>query len=153
MKRIHLIAGWALVSATVGLILKIIESYNKKIGGIVASLLGAAWTIVTFLAIPVLVVDNKGPIDSLKESASLLKKTWGKQLAGNFSFGLIFFLLFLPGVAAVMFGMSIMHGSSPLGLMIVGTAVAYFLVLAADSVGAAFDLPGGRVHVHARRAG
>jgi hypothetical protein len=130
MKRIHLIAGWALVSATVGLILKIIESYNKKIGRIIAGLLGAAWTIVTFLAIPVLVVDNKGPIEAVKESASLLKNTWGVQLVGNFSFGLVFFLLFLPGIAAVIFAFSLMGHSSTLALMILGTAVTYFIVLA-----------------------
>src|SRR5207253_2957030 len=98
--------------------LKIIESYNKKIGRIIAGLLGAAWSIMTFLAIPVLVVDNKGPIDSLKESAELLKKTWGIRLAGNFSFGLIFTLLFLPGIAAVVFAFSIMSGSTTLGLML-----------------------------------
>jgi len=103
MKRIHLIAGWALVSATVGLILKIIEQQSEKVGRFVAGLLGSAWTIMTFLVVPILVVENKGPFEALGESTKLLRKTWGEQLVGNFSFGIVFFLLALPafGVGAL----------------------------------------------------
>jgi hypothetical protein len=131
VKRIHLIVQWALVSATVGLILKIIENYNKKIGRFVAGLLGAAWTTITFLVVPVLVVEDKGPIDALKESATLLKKTWGTQLVGNFSFGLIFSLLMLPGLAAGAAGFFLMASTSAfLGLMLIGVAVTYVIGLA-----------------------
>ena len=131
MKRIHLIAAWALVSATVGIILRMIESYNKKIGGFIAGILGAAWTIITFLVVPVLVVENKGPIDAMKESARLLKQTWGEQLMGSFSFGLIFGLLFLPGIGALFFGGYLMVDvSRPVGLAVMGTAVTYFVLLA-----------------------
>ncbi len=131
IQRIHLIAGWALVSATVGLLLKIIESYNKRFGRIVASVLGAAWTIVTFLVVPVLVVENKGSIDALKVSLALLKKTWGTQVIGNFSFGLIFALLFLPGFLAIFFSIFLFAtASGVLGLIVLGAAVTYILALA-----------------------
>lgn len=100
-KRIHLIIGWALVSATVGLLLKAIEQANEKVGRFVASLLGSAWTIMTFLVVPVMVLDQKGPFAALGESIRLLKKSWGEQLVGNFSFGLIFTILSLPATAAL----------------------------------------------------
>ena len=45
--RLHNIFGWALVSATVGLILRIIEDRSEKIGRIVSGLLGMAWTADT----------------------------------------------------------------------------------------------------------
>src|SRR5439155_17899383 len=126
-----LIAGWALLSATIGLILKIIESYNKKFGRFITGLLGAAWTIMTFLAVPVLVVENKGPIAALKESAALLKKTWGTQIMGNFAFGSIFFLLFLPGIFALMFaGYLAATASASVALMVAGSAFTYMIVLA-----------------------
>ncbi len=129
--RIHLIAGWALLSATVGLLLKLIETQNKKVGHLIASVLGAAWTIMTFLAVPVLVVENKGPIASLKESASLLRKTWGTQVVGNFSFGLIFFLLFLPGIFLFVLAATVMaKAGAMLGLMVLGLAIAYIVILA-----------------------
>jgi hypothetical protein len=131
MQRIHLIAGWALLSATVGLILKIIESYSRKVGRIVAGLLGAAWTIMTFLVVPVLVVENKGPFDALKESLVLLKKTWGTQVVGNFSFGAIFALLFIPAVMAIVAGIYLMATvSAMLGFLVLGIAITYILALA-----------------------
>ncbi|MCJ7694720.1 MAG: DUF6159 family protein, partial [Anaerolineaceae bacterium] len=76
------IAGWALVSATVGLVLNMISSKgNKKGSGIrtfISSLFGAAWNIVTFLVVPVLAVEGLGPIKALKRSWELLKKSWGE---------------------------------------------------------------------------
>src|SRR5436190_24108713 len=97
--RLPVIAGWALVSATVGVVLRIIEDRSEKVGRFVAGLLGMAWTLVSFLVIPILVVENKGPLLALKESTKLLKKTWGEQLTGSFSFGLVFFLMSIPAVA------------------------------------------------------
>ena len=88
--RIHLIAAWALVSATVGVVLRILEDRSRTVGRIVISLLGAAWAVVTYLAVPVLVVEQAGPLTAFKRSARLLKDTWGEQLVGGFSFGLVF---------------------------------------------------------------
>src|SRR5258708_6218028 len=59
--RLPQIAGWALLSATVGLILRIIEDRSEKIGRIVAGLLGLAWTVASFMVVPVLVAERKGP--------------------------------------------------------------------------------------------
>jgi len=97
--RIHAILGWALVAATVGLILRIIEDRSEKVGQIVAGLLGMAWTLVSYLVVPGMVIDNMGPIEALKDSVRKLKHTWGEQLIGGFSFGLVFFLLALPAIA------------------------------------------------------
>jgi hypothetical protein len=129
--RIHLILGWALVSATVGLVLRIIEERSKLVGRIVAGLLGAAWTVLTYLVVPILVVEQKGPFAALKESATLFKRTWGEQLVGNFSFGLIFFLLSLPALALAAFG--IYAGASLKNTMLavaaIGVAILYMVVL------------------------
>jgi hypothetical protein len=104
ISRVHAILGWAVVSATVGLLLRIIEDKNEKIGAIVASLLGTAWTLVSFLVLPILVIEGIGPFAALKKSTALLKRTWGAQLGANFSFGMIFFLLTLPAVGIVVLG-------------------------------------------------
>jgi hypothetical protein len=125
--RIHLIAGWALVSATVGLILRMIEERSEKLGRFVAGLLGVAWTITTFLVVPVLVVERKGPFAALKQSASMLRQTWGEQIAGNFSFGLVFFLLSLPAFAIGALGFMI--GGTVAIVSFVGVAVVYLVVL------------------------
>ncbi|MGH7940007.1 MAG: DUF6159 family protein, partial [Limisphaerales bacterium] len=43
--RLPVIAGWALVSATVGLVLRIIEDRSDRVGQFVAGLFGMAWTV------------------------------------------------------------------------------------------------------------
>jgi hypothetical protein len=126
--RLPAIAGWAVVSATVGLILRLIEDRSKWVGRIVAGLLGAAWTVVSFLVVPILVVENKNPITALQESTALVKKTWGEQVAGNFGFGLIFFLLALPAIAVI--GLSIFSGHIAVIGACVALAVVYFIGLA-----------------------
>lgn len=125
--RLPVIAGWALVSATVGLILRIIEDRSDRVGQIVAGLLGMAWTIVSFLVVPVLVIENKGPIAALQESTALLKKTWGEQVVGNFSFGGIFFVLGIPAFLLVLSGFYL--GGAAIGVLCIVLAAIYLIVL------------------------
>jgi len=103
--RIGKIAGYALIAATVGLALRIIQERVGFLGKIVVAILGAGWSIATFLVVPVLVSRDIGPIDAVKESASLLRKTWGENLMGQAgiaaAFGLIFFLVIVAGVMLV----------------------------------------------------
>ena len=58
MMRLPQIAGWALVSATISVILRIVENSSKNAGRFVAGLLGMAWSLLTFLVVPVLVFEH-----------------------------------------------------------------------------------------------
>jgi Family of unknown function (DUF6159) len=93
--RIVQILGYAAIAATVGLILRAIEERAGFIGRWIAGLLGVAFTVATFLAVPILVSRDIGPMDAVKESAALLKKTWGENIIGNVGMGLVFFLFYL----------------------------------------------------------
>jgi len=128
LSRIGLIAGWALVSATVGIILRIIEDRSKLVAKIVAGVLGLAWSVTSFLVVPILVVEKKGPIMAVKDSALLLKKTWGEQIIGNFSFGLVFFVLTMPAIALIIIGVFI--GSPAATVTFIGLGAVYIVVLA-----------------------
>lgn len=90
MKHSRSILGYALIAATVGMILRAISERAGVVGQIVVSLVGLAWNLATYLVVPVLVVEELGPIDSVKRSGQLLKQTWGEQVAGNFGIGTIF---------------------------------------------------------------
>jgi len=96
--KIGVILGYAAIAATVGIILRTAQERAGFLGKIVVGLIGAAWTVATFLVVPVLVAQNVGPIDALKESVSLLKKTWGENIIGTGGIGLAFGLI----IAAVM---------------------------------------------------
>lgn len=104
LARLPQIAGWALIAASVGMVLRILQKRSNRVGGILIGLMGMAWSLLTFFVVPVLVVERKGPVDALRESAAMLKKTWGEQLVGNFSFGVIFFILALMGLVPLVIG-------------------------------------------------
>jgi len=118
VSRLGPIFGWALLSATVGLVLNMISNNSKKkgrgIGSFIASLLGAAWNVVTFLVVPVVAVEGLGPIQAVKRSWSLLKRSWGEQIAGTLSIGLIFALIGIGGgllLGGIGIGLSILFES------------------------------------------
>lgn len=91
--KVGTILGYAAIAATVGLILRAIEERAGWIGKWVAGLFGAAWTVATFMVVPVLVHRDIGPLDAVKESALLLRQTWGENLIGQGGVGLVFALL------------------------------------------------------------
>jgi hypothetical protein len=99
------ILGYAAIAATVGLVLRAIAERVGFLGRIVTGLLGAGWTIATFLVVPVLVARDVGPVDAVKESALILKRTWGENLVGQaglgVAFALIQFFVVVLGVALV----------------------------------------------------
>lgn len=103
--RLPAILGYAAIAATVGVILQSLKNRdNNIIVRMIGSGLGMAWTLATFLVVPVLVNRDIGPVDALKESVALLKKTWGENAIGNVgigaAFGLITTLVVLVGIAA-----------------------------------------------------
>jgi len=94
--RVHRILPWALVSATVSIILRAIEERAGVFGRIVSGIAGIAWSLVTFLVVPVLVIEDIGVIDAVKRSGALFKRTWGENMAAQIGFGLLGFVAVLP---------------------------------------------------------
>jgi hypothetical protein len=104
--RIGAICGWALLSATVGIIFSLIERFSKRLGRFIVNIMGAAWAILSFFVIPVIAAEGLGPAAALKRSVEALKFSWGDGLVGRFSFGLISLLIFIPlnlACGAIMF--------------------------------------------------
>src|SRR5262249_45910041 len=88
-ERAHVLLPWAVLSATVSIILRAVEERAGIVGRIVGSLVGLAWSLVTFLVLPVLVIEQIGPIDAVKRSAALFKRTWGENMIANAGIGLV----------------------------------------------------------------
>lgn len=91
--RLPQIIGYALIAATVGMILRWISERAGIVGQIVIGIIGFAWSLATFLVVPVLAVEKVGPIEAIKRSTGLLRQTWGEQLVGNAGIGIVFGLL------------------------------------------------------------
>jgi hypothetical protein len=130
--RLHRLLPWAVVTATVTLILQAIEERFGIIGTIVARLVGLAWTLVTFLVVPILVLEDLGVGDALKRSKDLFKKTWGENVIGQFGLGAVGFLLMLPGLLLIGIGVAV--GTA--GLIVLGGVGVIWLVASAVIVSA-----------------
>jgi len=109
--KINRIFMWSLASATAGTVLQVIRDQGK-IGEIVSSLIGFAWTVMTFFVVPVLIFQDKGVVGSVKESTRLMKEKWGESIVGNTSFSLFYFLgaLVAAGIGILIAQLSVLWG-------------------------------------------
>jgi hypothetical protein len=106
--RLPHILGYALIAATVGLLLRMVQERLGLIGRLVVGFLGLAWTVATFLVVPILASQDVGPVDAVKRSVELLKRSWGENLIGNGGIGVVFGLLMF---VAVLVGAALIGGA------------------------------------------
>lgn len=140
MERVDKILGYAIIAATVGMILRYIREKGGIVGQIFAFLGDIAWGLATYLVVPVLVAENIGPIDAVKRSGSLLKKTWGEQIAGNFSIGLVFGLIGLAAAIVIgvpVIGLAIASGS--VIAVVLGIAIVVLVIAVISLVGSTLN--------------
>jgi len=125
------ILQWALLAATVGILLKMIEERVGLLGRIVVRLIGVAWTLASFFVAPILAFEGFGPVDALKRSAQLFRQTWGEEVVSRISVRFIFVLLAFAGIGVWI--VAFVTGGT-WGLMIgSGILLFYFLALAVTS--------------------
>ena len=132
--HMHHILGWAIISATVGLILQALRSRtDNMLGRIALSIAGGVWAYMTFFVVPLLVVKGIGPIQAIKQSASLFKRTWGEQVTSNFGFGLFYIVASLIAIlpAALLFAI---HPILGLAVGIPLVALAFGAVQATEGI-------------------
>lgn len=139
LRRIGPIMGYAVISATVGVILRIVADRLGFIGRLIEAGVGIAWTLATFLVVPVLAAEGVGPIEAIEKSGRLLRQSWGENVIGNAGISLVFsaigtvvILVFLAG------GWTVYNGPfQTLGLCMM--AVGVMLMLALMLLGAALS--------------
>jgi hypothetical protein len=140
LSRLPQIIVYAVIAATVGMILRWISERAGLVGQILGGVLGFAWSIATFLVVPVLVVEKVGPVEAIKRSTGLLKRTWGEQIVGNVGIGLVFGLLMLVVVlvggllAYFLFTISIGLGIAGIVAIIVLVALLALIVSALSGI-------------------
>jgi len=134
-QRKGIILQWAVISTTVGLVLSALRERGGIAGSIASMIGGMAWGLATFFVIPILAARNVGPVDAIKESASLLKRTWGEQVIGGAGIGLFSFVITLPLIIVAVVLAAVGIGSGSLAVAIPAIAVALALGLVAIAVG------------------
>jgi Family of unknown function (DUF6159) len=130
-ERAHILLPWALLSATVSLALRAVEQRGGIIAQIVASIAGLAWSLVTFLVLPVLVIEGVGVGDAVRRSTDLFKRTWGENMIANAGIGLLAFLAVIAGALPLFLFLAVGGPIAVLGIVLfVAWVVAVSLVSA-----------------------
>jgi hypothetical protein len=141
--RFNQICGWAAVSTAISVLMGVLENQGGIGGQIAARLVGMAWSLVTFLAVPVIAIEGTGPFETLKRSASMFRERWGQQITGNVAIGGAVFLLgVLPAAALIAGGILLWPSASFLGalLVVIGALALAIAMLIARALSGVFGV-------------
>lgn len=122
------IAAWALLSGTVGLLLNALEN-NGRVGQIVRSILGAAWAVITYFVVPVMIFENQAPTAAIGRSVDLMKKTWGENAGAQVGIGLVVFLLILLAIAVGLAGLFLLPQAALVLVPLAAIAIPVVILL------------------------
>jgi hypothetical protein len=141
--RFGAICGWAALSTAIAVVIGALENQGGALGDIAGRLVGAAWSLVTFLAVPVIAIEGTGPFATLKRSASLFRERWGQQITGNIAIGgVVFPFGFLPGIALIVVGVVIWPSVGFLGavLIVIGALAICVALLISKALSGIFGV-------------
>jgi hypothetical protein len=142
-QRFAQICGWAALSTAISLVMGLLENQGGIFGEIAARVVGMAWSLVTFLAVPVIAIEGTGAFGTLKRSAHLFKDRWGQQITGNIAIGgLVALAGFLPAALLIVGGIALWSSAAFLGalLVVIGVIVAAVAMLISKALSGIFGV-------------
>lgn len=114
--RLRAIAGWALITALLSIVLRALES-RSELAAIAAALIGGAWTVISLLVLPAIAIEDIGPIEAMKRSTVMFKDHWGGRVTGMAAIGGgVFLLVMLPALALVVIGVMVLSDAGSAGI-------------------------------------
>jgi len=137
------ICGWAALSTSIGLLMALLENQGGALGNIAARLVGMAWALVTFMAVPVLAIEGSGPFGTLKRSATIFKDKWGQQITGNIAIGgAIGLFAILPAALLIVAGVVLWPSSGPaaVALILIGAVIICVAMLVQKALSGVFGV-------------
>ncbi len=142
-QRFAQICGWAAISTAISLVMGLLENQGGIAGQIAARVVGMAWSLVTFVAVPVIAIEGSGAFGTLKRSASIFRERWGQQITGNLAIGGAVFLIgMLPAALLIVAGIALWSSAAFLGalLVIVGALVLAVALLVQKALSGIFGV-------------
>lgn len=115
------ILPWAILSATVSFIINQIQQRGGILGSVLGFLGGMAWAAVTFLVLPILVIEDVSVTDAVKRSTGLLRSAWGEGVAGHIGMGILTFVAMIPFGLIVIVGAA--SGSTAVAIPLVAVGI------------------------------
>ncbi len=130
--RVGRLATWAIISASVGLVIQLIASRVRGIAGMVIGLAGGAtWALISYFMIPVVLYEDTGAWASLKRSGHLFVSTLGRTLVSNLVIDLIVGGGIFAGILIGVYGIFLLtSGAVLLGVVLIGVALTVATIFA-----------------------
>lgn len=69
---------WAFISATISIVINIVENSDSRAARFFGVIFGVAWTLMTFFVVPTIVFEKPSTRQMFKKSANTFKQTWGE---------------------------------------------------------------------------
>jgi len=134
MKCLPQILVWGIIAGTVGLFIKMLEGLAhdenspvplRFVAGLASFIIGAAWWIVTFFMIPMIVLERAGVLDGMGKSTELFERTWGEDVASHVSTGILMTLCIILLICASYPLMLIGELGVALGIVILAVGILF----------------------------
>jgi hypothetical protein len=120
------IVSFAAIASSVGFVLSFLGRSQNILVRFTRSVLGTAWSLASYLAIPVIVQERRGGIASLKRSGDLFRRTWGETAMSEVGVRVITaHLTFILVIVAVV--LIELLGKTTLTMLLVLAMVATFI--------------------------
>jgi Family of unknown function (DUF6159) len=129
--RVGAIAAWAVLTTTVGLVLRLVERLTFGLSQVVlVVLVDVAWSVASFLIVPVLAIERQGPVRALRRSAGIGRVRWTEGLGGATSIALATLVVMLPVAGLMLIGvvLYVLGLTGPGVLAMTGAAAAAIFV-------------------------
>src|SRR6201996_2215986 len=137
------ICGWGALAPADAPGIGLLENQGGALGDIAGRLIGTAWSLVTFLSVPVIAIEGTGPFETLKRSATLFKERWGQQITGNIAIGGAIFLIgILPALILIVAGFLLWPSTGVAGgtLIVIGALVMCVALLISKALSGIFGV-------------
>ncbi len=128
MRNLHKIFAWALFAASIGFLLNMLANRLKGVGKFLSSLLGAAWAIATYFVVPVLVLEDVGPIGAVRRSVSTVRKTWGESLIAHVGLSALQIIGIIGAAPMFLGGIFVVDEQPLLASGLWGAAIAWIII-------------------------
>lgn len=133
------LVSWSVISAAVSVLVGAIRGNGDNslvttiLRSLLAGLVAAAWTVMTMLVLPVIMLEDTGAVAAIKRSASIVRKAFGTTVVGGARIGLRFALMFtLPGMVIIIAGVVagiVIGGATGIAIGFVAVVVGLALIL------------------------
>ncbi|SDY39059.1 DUF6159 family protein [Halopenitus persicus] len=131
------IAVWAVVAATLGTVLYILDEKFGVVGSLTRAVFNLAWALLTFFIVPVIVLDQRRSLRrQLRRSGSLFRETWGESVSATLGVSFTFLIVALPGVVLAALGYFSLDGVLATGALVGGGGIVVAAIVGSQTASA-----------------